>query len=49
MSLSERISCFSLQVICVLTIAIYPNLPSGNLLHKHETIKFDMVGERPGT
>ena len=28
---------------------IYTNHPDGILLHKHKTIKFDVVGERPAT
>ena len=26
-------------------LTIYTNQPSGNLVHKHKTIKFDVVGE----
>ena len=28
-------------------VTIYTNNPGGNLAHKHKTIKFDVVGERP--
>ena len=28
---------------------IYTNHPGKNLLHKHKTLKFDVVGERPAT
>lgn len=30
-------------------VQIYTNHPGGILVHKHNTIKFDVVGERPAT
>ena len=30
-------------------LTIYTNHPGGNLLHKHKTVKFDVVGEQPAT
>ena len=30
-------------------LTIYKNHPSGNLVHKHKTIKLDVAGELPAT
>ena len=30
-------------------LTIYTNHPSGNLVHKYKTIKFDVVVKRPAT
>lgn len=30
-------------------VTIYLNQPAGNLIHKHKTINFEMVGERAAT
>lgn len=33
--------------MCSKVVTIYSNHPGGNHVHKHKTIKFDLMGEGP--
>ena len=45
----EFVLCTSLYFYIILVLTIYTNHPDGILVHKSETIKFDMMGGWPTT